>query len=61
MADGKGACVGIGYLEHSAGQEVLRLVSPAAEAPKALKLGSLRLDEDFRLKRVDLGGLFGTE
>ncbi len=61
MADGKGACVGIGYLEHSAGEDVLRLVSPAAEAPKALKLGSLRLDEDFRLKRVDLGGLFGTE
>jgi len=61
MSDGKGACLGIGFLEHAAGEDVLRLVSPAAEAPKALKLGSLRLDEDFRLKRVDLGGLFGTE
>jgi polynucleotide 5'-kinase involved in rRNA processing len=61
LSDGKGTCLGVGYLEHAGEDDVLRLVSPAAEAPKALKLGSLRLADDFRLKRVDLGGLFGTE
>jgi polynucleotide 5'-kinase involved in rRNA processing len=61
MSDGKGTYIGIGYLEHSPGDEVLRLVSPAAEAPKALKLGSLRLVDGFRLRRVDLRGLFGTD
>ncbi|MEX2458269.1 MAG: Clp1/GlmU family protein [Actinomycetota bacterium] len=61
LSDGKGSCLGVGYLEHSAGEDVLRLVSPAAEAPKALRLGSLRLDDGFGLKRVDLGGLFGSE
>ena len=61
LSDGKGETLGIGYLEHSADDGNLRLVSPAAEAPKALKLGSLRLEDGFRLKRVDLGGLFGTE
>lgn len=61
LSDGKGNTLGIGFLEHEPGSDVLRLVSPAAEAPKALKLGSLRLADDFRLKRVDLGGLFGTE
>jgi polynucleotide 5'-hydroxyl-kinase GRC3/NOL9 len=61
LSDGKGNYLGLGYLEHSEGDDVLRLVSPAAEAPKALKLGSLRLVDGFALKRVDLGGLFGTE
>ncbi len=61
MSDGKGNYLGIGYLEHQPGEDVLRLVSPAAEAPKALKLGSLRLLDGFRLKRVDLRGLFGTD
>ncbi|MCA1726371.1 MAG: hypothetical protein LC722_01565, partial [Actinobacteria bacterium] len=38
LSDGKGSCLGLGYLEHSGEDDVLRLVSPAAEAPKALKL-----------------------
>ena len=39
----------------------LRLVSPVAEPPKALRLGSVRLEDNFRVKRVDLRNLFGTE
>jgi len=61
LSDGKGNYPGIGYLEHSVEDDVLRLVSPAAEAPKALRLGSLRLVEGFRFRRVDLRGLFGTD
>ena len=34
---------------------------PVADAPKALRLGSVRLEETFRVKRVDLRNLFGTE
>ena len=40
---------------------MLRLISPVGEAPKALKLGSVRLDEGFRVRRVDLRNLFGTD
>ncbi len=50
-----------GYLEHSPDEGVLRLISPVAEAPKALKLGSVRVDPDFRIRRVDLRNLFGTD
>jgi len=32
-----------------------------AEAPKALKLGSVRVEDDFRTRRVDLRNLFGTD
>jgi hypothetical protein len=39
----------------------LRLLSPVAEAPKALRLGSVRLEDAYRIKRVDLRNLFGTE
>ena len=60
-SDGAGIHTGMGYLEHSAEEGVLRLISPVAEAPKALKLGSVRLDPDFRLRRVDLRNLFGTD
>jgi polynucleotide 5'-hydroxyl-kinase GRC3/NOL9 len=61
LADGKGGYIGLGYLEHSAEEDVLRLISPVAEAPKALKLGSVRLDTGFRVRRVDLRNLFGTD
>ena len=60
LSDGGGSYLGIGYLEHGH-DGVLRLVSPVAEGPKALRLGSVRLDENFRAKRVDLRNLFGTE
>ncbi len=61
LSDGQGSTIGLGYLEYSRDEGVLRLISPAAEAPKALKLGSIRLDEEFHLRRVDLRNLFGTD
>ncbi|HZD80459.1 MAG TPA: polynucleotide 5'-hydroxyl-kinase [Actinomycetota bacterium] len=61
LADGAGGYLGIGYLEYAADEGVLRLISPVAEGPKALRLGSVRLEEDYRAKRVDLRHLFGSE
>jgi polynucleotide 5'-hydroxyl-kinase GRC3/NOL9 len=61
LSDGAGGYTGIGYLEPIAGNGGLRLISPVAEPPKALRLGSVRLDESFRAKRIDLRNLFGTE
>lgn len=61
MSGGAGSYLGIGYLEHSQEDGVLRLISPVAEGPKALRLGSVRVEEDYRVKRVDLRNLFGTE
>jgi polynucleotide 5'-hydroxyl-kinase GRC3/NOL9 len=61
LSDGQGEYTGLGYLEYSPDEEVLRLLSPVAEGPKALKLGSVRLEEDFRVRRVDLRNLFGTD
>jgi polynucleotide 5'-hydroxyl-kinase GRC3/NOL9 len=61
LSDGDGEYIGMGYLEHASEEGVLRLISPVAEGPKALKLGSVRLDEDFRIRRVDLRNLFGTD
>jgi polynucleotide 5'-hydroxyl-kinase GRC3/NOL9 len=60
-SDGAGSYLGIGYLEHVPEDGGLRLISPVADAPKALRLGSVRLEEGFRAKRVDLRNLFGTE
>ena len=61
MSDGEGWFTGVGYLEHSAEDRILRLISPVADAPKALRLGSVRLEENFRARRIDLRNLFGTE
>jgi polynucleotide 5'-kinase involved in rRNA processing len=61
LADGKGQCIGVGYLEHVADEAVLRLISPVADAPKALILGSARLEEGFRARQVDLRNLFGSD
>lgn len=61
LSDGAGAYTGLGYLEHAPDDGVLRLISPVAAGPKALRLGSVRLEEDFRAKRVDLRHLFGSE
>lgn len=61
LADGAGGTTGIGYLEYGAGDGVLRLISPVAEPPKALRLGAVRLEANHRAKRVDLRNLFGTE
>jgi polynucleotide 5'-hydroxyl-kinase GRC3/NOL9 len=61
LSDGEGGYTGVGYLEHSAEEGILRLISPVAAAPKALRLGSVRLEESYRVKRVDLRNLFGSE
>jgi polynucleotide 5'-hydroxyl-kinase GRC3/NOL9 len=61
LSDGVGGFTGLGYLEHVAADGGLRLISPVAEPPKALRLGSVRLEDGYRAKRVDLRTLFGTE
>ena len=61
LSDGKGACLGVGYLEYLAEERALRLISPVAEAPKALILGSVRLEDGFRARRVDLRNLLGSD
>jgi polynucleotide 5'-hydroxyl-kinase GRC3/NOL9 len=61
LSDGKGSCIGVGYLEYLAEEGVLRLISPVTEAPKALILGSVRLEDGFRARRVDLRNLFGSD
>jgi polynucleotide 5'-hydroxyl-kinase GRC3/NOL9 len=61
LSDGAGSTHAVGYLEHSSEDGVLRLISPVAVAPKALRLGSVRLEENYRARRVDLRNLFGTE
>jgi len=60
LSDGTGGYLGLGYLEYTADGEILRLISPVAEGPKALRLGSVRLEEGYRAKRVDLRYLFGS-
>jgi polynucleotide 5'-hydroxyl-kinase GRC3/NOL9 len=61
LSDGAGGYSGLGYLEYTGEDQVLRLVSPTADAPKALRLGSIRLEDDFRVRRLDLRNLFGTD
>jgi polynucleotide 5'-kinase involved in rRNA processing len=62
MEDGKGACAGIGVLEHDAAEDMLRMVSPVSEGVRGLRLGSLRIDVQGRSRGpVDLGELFSTE
>ncbi len=61
LSDGAGAYTGLGYLEQAPDEGILRLISPVAAGPKALRLGSVRLEESFRAKRVDLRNLFGSE
>lgn len=61
LSDGHGGFTGLGYLEYVPQDAGLRLISPVAEPPKALRLGSVRLEDSFRAKRVDLRNLFGTE
>jgi polynucleotide 5'-hydroxyl-kinase GRC3/NOL9 len=61
LSDGAGGYLGLGYLEHVPEEGLLRLISPVAAGPKALRLGSVRLEEGYRAKRVDLRNLFGSE
>jgi polynucleotide 5'-hydroxyl-kinase GRC3/NOL9 len=61
LSDGAGSYTGLGFLEHSEDEGVLRLITPVAAGPKALRLGSVRLEESFHARRVDLRELFGSE
>jgi polynucleotide 5'-hydroxyl-kinase GRC3/NOL9 len=61
LSDGKGTCTGLGHLEFLEEEGALRLISPVAEAPKALILGSVRVEDGFRARRVDLRNLFGSD
>jgi polynucleotide 5'-hydroxyl-kinase GRC3/NOL9 len=61
LSDGAGSYTGLGYLEHASDEGVLRLISPVAAGPKALRLGSVRLEENLRARRVDLRNVFGSE
>src|SRR5438132_1533890 len=61
LSDGVGTYIGLGYLEYSDEEGVLRLLSPVEGGPKALKLGSVRLEDGFKVRRVDLRNLFGTD
>jgi len=60
LSDGAGGYLGLGFLEHVPDEGILRLISPVAAGPKALRLGSVRLEEGYRAKRVDLRNLFGS-
>jgi polynucleotide 5'-hydroxyl-kinase GRC3/NOL9 len=44
LSDGEGANTGVGYLEYLPEEGALRLISPVADPPKALRLGSVRLE-----------------
>jgi polynucleotide 5'-hydroxyl-kinase GRC3/NOL9 len=54
--DRSGSCLGVGVLEH--GVDALRLVTPASGAPSGLRLGSTRVDVDWRATGTDLRTLF---
>lgn len=60
LSDGAGGYLGLGYLENLPEEGLLRLITPVAAGPKALRLGSVRLEEGYRAKRVDLRNLFGS-
>jgi polynucleotide 5'-kinase involved in rRNA processing len=61
LSDGRGGFIGLGLLGYVQEDGGLRLTTPVAEPPKALRLGSVRLEDTYRTKRVDLRSLFGTE
>ena len=47
LSDGAGGFTGLGYLEYVPEDRGLRLISPVAEPPKALRLGSVRLEDEL--------------
>ena len=61
LSDGQGGFIGLGLLGYVPEDAGLRLTTPVAVPPKALRLGSVRLEDTYRAKRVDLRNLFGTE
>jgi hypothetical protein len=61
LSDGHGGFTGLGVLEHVADDGASGCSHPWQRPPKALRLGSVRLEDTYRVKRVDLRNLFGTE
>ncbi|HLF70165.1 MAG TPA: Clp1/GlmU family protein, partial [Actinomycetota bacterium] len=60
LEDGKGTCTGIGFLEYSKEEGVLRMVSSKTEGAQGLRLGSIRIDAEGRtVGRVTIRELFG--
>jgi polynucleotide 5'-kinase involved in rRNA processing len=62
LHDGTGSCLGLGALEHSEGDGILRVVANTGDGMRGLRLGSLRIDLDtFDVERVRLRELmFGV-
>ena len=56
LEDGKGNCIGLGILEYR--EDGLRMMSTEGEGAKALRLGSVRVTEDFGTTGVDLRDIF---
>jgi polynucleotide 5'-hydroxyl-kinase GRC3/NOL9 len=56
LEDGKGNCIGLGILECR--EDGLRMISTEGEGAKALRLGSVRVAEDFGTMSVDLRDIF---
>jgi polynucleotide 5'-hydroxyl-kinase GRC3/NOL9 len=56
LEDGKGNCIGLGILEYR--EDGLRMMSTAGEGAKALRLGSVRVTEDFGTTGVDIRDIF---
>ncbi|HJT38395.1 MAG TPA: Clp1/GlmU family protein [Actinomycetota bacterium] len=56
LEDGKGNCIGLGILENR--DDGLHMMSTEGEGAKALRLGSVRVTEDFGMIGVDLRDIF---
>ncbi len=56
LEDGKGNCIGLGILELR--EDGLHMMSTEGEGAKALRLGSVRVTEDYGTTGVDLRDIF---
>jgi polynucleotide 5'-hydroxyl-kinase GRC3/NOL9 len=56
LEDGKGNCIGLGILEYR--EDGLRMMSTEGEGAKALRLGSVRVTDDFGTTGVDMRDIF---
>src|SRR5438552_3262602 len=56
LEDGKGNCIGLGILELR--EDGLHMMSTEGEGAKALRLGSVRVTEDYGTTSVDLRDIF---
>jgi polynucleotide 5'-kinase involved in rRNA processing len=62
LEDGTGTCMGIGFLEYDRTEDVLRMVTPATEGARGLRLGAVRINAEGKtLGRVSLRELFLSE